>query len=123
MAVSNVTILENVDVETPLSIRDNILRVDWVDIGEGLCGDYNPDDENDIPLLRFDVYVNSSKDGNPDNWEEVEDASYCTRVSVNESKDVLEKKLRAIFNAYRETIYDYPISFSVKKLGESLSWI
>jgi len=35
-------------------IRDNIM-VEWVELGEGLCGDYNPDDPDDIELLRFDV--------------------------------------------------------------------
>ena len=31
-----VTILRDVDVDTPLSVRDDILRVDWYNAGEGI---------------------------------------------------------------------------------------
>ena len=30
-------------------------KVEWIDIGEGWSGDYDPDDPDDIALLRFDV--------------------------------------------------------------------
>ena len=30
-------------------------KVEWVDIGEGWNGDYDPDDPDDTALLRFDV--------------------------------------------------------------------
>jgi len=34
-----------------------------VELGEGKCGDYDPDDPNDIELLRFDVsYKPKGKD-------------------------------------------------------------
>jgi len=35
-------------------IKNNIM-VEWVELGEGLSGDYNPDDPKDIELLRFDI--------------------------------------------------------------------
>ena len=114
---------ENIDAETPMSLHDDLIRVDWYNAGEGYCGDYNPDNPEDENLLRFDVYVNETKDGNPDNWAEVEDASYCTLVPADTDKKVLKEKLGVIFRAYREEIDDYPILFSVKKLGERLSWI
>jgi len=36
-------------------IRENV-KVVLKNIGEGKCGDYCPDDEDDEPLLRFSVY-------------------------------------------------------------------
>ncbi len=109
----------NVDPETPMSINDGIVRVDWVNLGEGLSGDYNPQDPEDENLLRFDVYVMN----NEGEWEEVEDASYCTMVSALASDADLEHTIRTIHSAYRNEISGYPFDFPVKKLGESLSWI
>lgn len=103
----------NPDVETPLSICDDVLRVDWYNAGEGICGDFDPDNPDDINLLRFDVYV---KDG--DEWVEVEDASYCTNMPADSMK--LQAALEAIFKRYRAVI-DGPEYPSVKKLGEELS--
>ena len=120
-----VTIVENLDAETPLSIHDDLIRVDWYDAGEGLFGDYNPENPNDIPLLRFDVYVmdpvlNGEMD---DGWREVEDASYCTNMPTTTPKDILVKGLSYLFKEYRDVINHFPVDVSVKKLGESLSWI
>lgn len=112
-------LLVNVDEETPMSILGPRVRVDWVNLGEGIYGDYNPEDPEDVNLLRFDVYKRRSA---KDQWEEVEDASYCTRVEANTPMNVLERKLRIIYDRYADAIEsDYDAS--VKKLGEELSWI
>ena len=58
-------------------IRDNI-KVELVELGEGLSGDYNPDDPNDIELLRFYVAIHKG-----DDWEDIDDASYCTQMPVS----------------------------------------
>lgn len=115
----------NPDIDTPLSIWDDILRVDWYNAGEGICGDYNPDDPQDVNLLRFDVYImEKTKAGNDSDkdWIAVEDASYCTNMPANASNEILEKSLKYIFSEYRDVIDQYPYS-SLKKLGERLSWI
>ena len=44
------------------------VELEW--IGEGLDGDYNPGDPNDVPLLRFCVYKKIN-----DQWEAI-DTSY-----------------------------------------------
>ena len=115
------------DVECLVSIEDQNhgLRVDWINIGEGICGDFNPEDPEDVNLLRFDVYWAPNKDDNPDEpieWEEVEDASYCTQVPADTPKDELVRLLYIIFKRYAAVIGDYPYA-SVKRLGEELSWI
>lgn len=54
------------------------VRIEWVELGEGLDGDYDPDDAEDVELLRFDFYG-----GVGEEWVVVENASYCTRVPVS----------------------------------------
>lgn len=122
---SDFTILRNIDACTPMSIRDSVLRVDWYNADESLCGDYDPDDPDDINLLRFDVYVMREPekwDDSDDGWRAVEDASYCTNIPANAPEEVLERALRVLFREYRDAIGDYPY-YSVKKLGERLSHI
>jgi len=97
-------------------IKDNV-KIEWADLGEGLSGDYNPDDPNDIALLRFDVYVQSPEDGE---WLAVDDASYCTLVPADSSEELLMKLLERLMSE----IYDWASSgHSIKKLCERLSWI
>ena len=114
--------------ETVMSIEDETIKIEFNNIGEGLCGDYNPNNPNDINLLRFDAYV-SNPDGDKEyntDWLPIDDASYCTRLPVNTPIDILKKKIKHIHTEYRNKISsyeDYLYGPSVKKLGESLSWI
>ena len=93
------------------------VKVAWVNLGEGILGDYHPDDEDDINLLRFDIYTFS--DGK---WWVVDNASYCTRFPANSSKEQQEKALGIIM----DRIYD-PLTQdsegSICKICEELSWI
>ena len=120
-------VLKDVDSDTPVSIRNSRLRVDWINLGEGYSGDYNEDDPDDENLLRFDVYAAADPDPNnelDDGWVMVEDASYCTQVPASTDPEELERLLRAIFDRYDDVIDDYiKHGTSVKKLGEELSWI
>ena len=93
----------------------NNLRIEWIDLGEGLSGDYNPDDPEDIHLLRFDLY--NSIDGV---WEMVDDCSYCTLMPVDTSEDILMKALEYMIDEFTEVIN---AGYSGKKTGERLSWI
>lgn len=95
-------------------IKDN-LKVEWVDIGEGWDGYYNPDDPSDEPLLRFDCYelVNGE-------WQDIEDSSYCTRMPVGTDEMTLQAGLAHIMN---ELVATVSAGYSAKKLCEGLSWI
>ena len=113
---------ENPDAETLLRIEDDVIRVEFVYIGEGICGDYNPEDPDDVQLLRFDVSIRDN--GEPDNeWVEVDDASYCTTIKKDTPMDVLKQKIKIIFNEYRNVADHILQGGSVKKLGETLSLI
>lgn len=115
--IKDATVILNTDIETLVSIEGSVVRADWYDADEGLYGDYNPEDNEDIHLLRFDIYI--KKDGD---WESIDDASYCTRVPFETDTDTLVKLLYSIYKEYDNVLSDNPDS-SVKRLGESLSWI
>ncbi len=103
------------DVNCMLQEEGN-LRVEWVNDGEGICGDYNPDDPEDVNLLRFDVSILRGRQ-----YEEVEDASYCTQMPADTDPKVLLKALRYLLKEYSVLQNDPDVS--VKKLGEQLSWM
>ena len=93
------------------------VKVVWEASGEGVCGEYDPDDPNDVELLRFAVYHKTSPYFD---WTEVDDASYCTQVPVNTPSETLTVLLARIFNE----VYDYvQAGESIKKICERLSWI
>lgn len=64
------------------------VKVEWVDCVEGNDGDYDPNDPDDVPLLRFDV--STWADGG---WEEPADYSYCTRMPLYTDRVILLKAL------------------------------
>ena len=87
------------------------ISVELEDIGEGLSGDYDPEDKDDIPLLRFTVL----EDGEP-----VEDASYCTQVPTDITPTEATKIMEAIMNEVHDPVVQ---GLSIKKMCERLSWI
>lgn len=111
------TIFYGYDEETVAEVLDDELKVEWANIDEGYNGDYNPDDSNDVELLRFYVYFND--DGE---WEPVENASYCTNMPLHTPQEILEASLEAIFSRYKDEMGGDPYA-PVKNLGEELSWI
>ena len=91
------------------------IKVEWSELGEGICGDYNPEDPDDVELLRFDI-----SQWIDDHWEDVEDSSYCTQVPVSATPEQRTAGLAMIMNA----VYERASSGqSIKKLCEELSWI
>ena len=105
-----------------LEIIKGKIKVEWSDLGEGLSGDYDPNDPNDIPLLRFDVsrMEDFPKDGRNMDWEAIDDASYCTNFPVTASDDL---KMKALAYLMGEIYEPAEAGNSIKKLCERLSWI
>jgi len=95
-------------------IRDNVM-VEWSELGEAIDGDYNPDDPEDIELLRFDV--SRLVDGE---WEAIDDASYCTQVPVSATPEQRADGLEWIMDDVFEGASQ---GYSIKKICERLSWI
>lgn len=91
-------------------IRDNII-IKLEHIGEGYNGDYDEEDPNDVPLLRFTIF----KDG-----EQLNDGSYCTTLPINTPEDrqqeVLEEIMGMVFHPLKN-------GQSIKKICQTLSWV
>ena len=75
-------------------------------------GHHDPEDEE---LLRFDV---SRKNG--EEWEAIDDASYCTQMPVGTPKKILKKALQYIMVMIGSRASS---GLSIKKLCEELSWL
>jgi hypothetical protein len=98
-------------------------KVEWIDIGEGWSGDYDPDDPDDIALLRFDVLElqqvhepTHADDDEAHEWVAMDDASYCTMMPADSSEADLRRAAEIIMDAtYGNT--------NIKKICEELSWI
>lgn len=97
-------------------IRDDV-KIEWEALGEGLNGDYNPMDPNDMEFLRF--YVSVLRDGV---WEEKEDASYCTCFPATATPEEQMAGLEVLMKRFHHALHGN-IDVSVKKLGEEMSWI
>ena len=95
-------------------VKDNV-KVSFEDIGEGINGDYNPDDPDDVALLRFDVYGWNGFD-----WDAIDDASYCTNVPVGTSPEKINELLALIMDEVGD---DVRAGISIKKKCEGLSWL
>lgn len=100
-------------------IKDDTIVAVLEDIGEGISGDYNPEDEDDVQLLRFSVYI-KNEDGV---YEQMDDASYCTQIPLSTPYGELARLCMIIFKEYRDVADAYKNGSSVKKLGERLSWL
>jgi len=91
------------------------IRVEWEDIGEGISGDYNPDDPNDVELLRF-YFGKRDEDGN---WEDLDDGSYCTQFPANADTALRARALELLM----DRAYDDILAGGYKRTLEELSWI
>jgi len=94
--------------------RKNVrVTLEW--IGEGMDGDYHPEDEEDYPHLRFTVakYENGE-------WMDIDDASYCTLLNARADRAVLRYAAEFLLNEVEELVNS---GTSIKKLCERLSWI
>jgi hypothetical protein len=98
-----------------MKIVDRYVRVEWTDLGEGVDGDYDPTNPEDVALLRFDISRWNGFD-----WEPVDDASYCTNVPASTDTDTLMTLLQEIMNEVGDDVRG---GISIKKKCEGLSWL
>ena len=74
-------------------VRNNIRIYLHTETHEGWDGDYNPEDPNDQLLFRFDV--DRLVDGN---WEPIDDASYCTRLTADLPSNKVQRALEYLLD-------------------------
>jgi hypothetical protein len=100
---------EAIDAFDDVEVIEGDIKVVFTYIGEGLSGEYG-ESEDDIPMLRFDIYEKSYLDNgdgieHPDwDWMEVDSGSYCTTVSIETSKEIVEKMAKHILDEVRDYI-------------------
>ena len=92
-------------------------RVTWEHIGEGFSGEYDPEDPEDYPHLRFSCdQLCTGTNENPDTWwESISDGSYCTRLPITTPRHLLERASQRILDALEQP--------SPKRQLEQLSWL
>jgi len=106
--------LEFKDIE--VVSKDGLIKVVLEYIGEGYQGDYDPEDSEDEPLLRYSLY---QKDDDGD-WDDVDCGSYCTYLSVNDDRDKLVKVANTILRLVKDGLTS---DKHQKSLYERLSYI
>lgn len=67
-------------------------RLEWVNLGEGWSGDYDPEDPEDVPLLRADLFMEENGE-----WVEPADSSYCTLAPVGTPEEKLREVSERLF--------------------------
>jgi hypothetical protein len=116
-------------------IRDDI-KIELEDIGEGQCGDYDPEDPDDTPLLRFSCYVKGKlrqqilKDRSFDledltesstiTWVAVNNASFCTQLPATMDAADQARAEELLMNKLYEPITS---GTDLKRTLEEASWI
>ena len=105
------------------------VRISWVELGEGINGEYDEDDPDDIELLRFDLkargsildeYEKSYSGGeDADDYYTLSDGSYCTNFPAYANESMRRKGLEYLMLR----LYDCVLEGNWKKKCEELSWI
>lgn len=97
--------------------HDNI-RIEWVRLGEGYGGDYNPDDPEDEELLRFDLTVRD-EDGE---WPLEANESRCTLFPVNSDEVYLKGGLRWMLNRFLSREARHPMA-GLRNAADLMSYV
>jgi hypothetical protein len=110
------------------------IKVEWVDLGEGISGDYDAEHPgDDIPLLRYDISVSRKCDklyemradfeppgvGVDSHWGAARNGSFCSQVPAWTAPDRLE----ALARNWADQLSDSLISGRFNQVAEGLSWI
>ena len=98
-----------------ISMRGGDYMAEWNDIGEGLSGDYDPNDPDDRRLLRFDVYERVAGQ-----WWPVDGGSYCTGLPVDTPYEQLADGLTVILRECNKPGGDASLSHRLASLTNAL---
>lgn len=98
-----------------MELIDGNVMVELVHEGEGFHGEYDPTDPDDQPLLRFSVYQRGEGE-----WEQVENASYCTQLNAGISLSDQIQICRTILGRVKPLINS---DKSLRRECEDLSWL
>lgn len=80
----------NEDFEVKLEADGHGWTLEWEWIGEGNCGDFNPDDPEDKQRLRATLWVDGKR---------VSEGSYCTLATTSTPRKELEEGAMRLLNS------------------------
>ena len=111
-------------------------KIELEDIGEGLSGDYDEADPEDVPLLRFYCYVKGQlrrkllserpwdledrSDANMEEWVSVNCGSFCTRLPATLAQGDVASATAYLFERVYPAVVD---GTDMKRTLERMSWI
>jgi len=101
--------------QNPNKLIKGKVMVEWTELGEGIQGDYDANDPDDVELLRFDISKKVSR-----SWEAMDDASYCTQIPVTATAQQRFKLLETIMSHVYDNV---TAGKSIKRICEELSWL
>jgi hypothetical protein len=102
------------------------MAVEWVNLGEGSEGDYDPEDADDENLLRFDVYVvreGEHIEAEGAESKAIDDASYCTNMPATTDVGTLKAALVYLMDEVHSASASLENHPNIKKKCELLSWV
>ena len=86
--------------ESIATVEDERWRIEAIWLGEGFDGDYNSEDDEDEPLMRFDVFDKDAEEGtdarNP--W------SFCTMVKAA-NKEACQRFIERVLDVMQQNRY------------------
>lgn len=102
-------------------IEDGVLVL-WEYIDEGADGDWDPENPDDTPLLRFSVHQPDPEElvdpGWP--WVQVDDGSWCTNMPVDTDTMLLGRALHYILSQVGDAVR---AGESIDRVSQELSWL
>ena len=105
-----------------IAVRGKVRVVMDDGCGEGIEGDYDDEDQEDVPLMRFEVQRKYKG-----KWVFCADSSYCTqidaRLTKKEHKRLAELILNQVYDDAESITEDPENDYACKKTCEGLSWI
>jgi len=85
-------------------------------------GDFDEEDKNDVPLLRFDISKKFSKS----EYAELQDNSFCTQLTALDDRKLLTKAAQVILKEAEENcsvLSNGLFEYHWKRAMEQLSWM
>lgn len=103
---------------TLVNPNNSYVRIDLKWMGDGRTGDFNPENPNDVALLRFIVYYREMEHRGA--WEQVSFATFRTNLPATTPRGILAQAIKRI---YDEVAGEVVKGNSVKHICENLSRI
>ena len=96
-------------------LEDNV-KIEWSNIGEGLFGEYNEDNPEDVNVLRF--YTATQNEAGE--WVDYEDGSFCTDFPATATDQEQLDALSLLMDSFYDIVVE---GRSLKATAADKSWI